>query len=39
MKSITGNLNDSEVINEAAKAAILESLKFVWSLFSVKYFI
>jgi hypothetical protein len=29
MKSITGNVNDSEVINEAAKAAILESLKFV----------
>jgi hypothetical protein len=29
MNSITGNLNDSEVVNEAAKAAIIESLKFV----------
>ena len=29
MKSITGNLNDSEVVNEAAKDAIMESLKFV----------
>ena len=29
MKSITGNLNDSEIVNEAAKDAIMESLKFV----------
>jgi hypothetical protein len=28
MGSITSNLNDSEVVNEAAKQAIFESIKF-----------
>jgi len=29
INSITGDVNDSEAVSEAAKAAILESLKFV----------
>ena len=33
MGSITSNLNDSEVVNEAAKQAIFESIKFAWFKF------
>ena len=37
INSITGDVNDSEVVNEAAKAAILESLKFVWIQIFINY--